>query len=408
MAHGNMLLGYARGSVGDVTFTRANGNQVTRARNRRPKNPKTYGQMYQRSLFANAVKMYQLAISKFFNFAFEDRKPHESDYNAFMRHNVKNSTNITKACFDDMDYPAIGNWMFSSGSLQPLNVINEANSAIVNLKNGVVLPAGAIEPQTVGALSSLLIDNERYFPGDMITIVTYGWGPYGGTSYPFLVPPTDEHETWFTYEQFILDVNSTTQISQFGYSARVNNGTLFMESTGEPFDERYVGICFIHSRNTDGKIQCSTSQLTLSGAYQQAYEDSLADTYIEQVVASWNATGTAILDPNKNGTASDGGKYLFALENTLPATLNTDDSLDFTIAGIELRYGDAITLYVNGTVNRGIYGKSAKVGAWQVSPNPVSPSQNLSMMWKGTDSIIVSRVGLTINGKNIAQYTPGQ
>lgn len=408
MAHGNMLLGYARGSVGDVTFTRTNGNQVTRARNRRPKNPKTYGQMYQRSLFANAVKMYQLAISKFFKFAFEDRRPHESDYNAFMRHNVKNSTNITKACFDDMDYPAIGKWVFSQGSLQPLNVRNEANSVVVDMKSGVTLPTGAIEPQTVGALSSLLIDNERYFPGDMITIVTYGWGPYGGTSYPFLVPPTDEHETWFTYEQFILNTEDTTQLSQFGYDARVANGILFMESSGELFDERYVGICFIHSRNTGGKIECSSSQLEMSGAYQQAYEDSLADTYIEQVVASWNATGTAILDPNKNGTASNGGKYLFSLENTLPATLTTDDSLDFNLGGIELRYGDAITLYVNGTVNRGIYDKSAKVGAWQVSPNPVSPSQALSMMWKGTDPITVSRVGLTINGKNIAQYTPGQ
>lgn len=407
MAHGNMLLGYSRGSVGDVTFTRTNGQQVTRARNRRPKNPKSYGQMYQRSLFANAVKMYQLAISKFFKFAFEDRRPHESDYNAFMRHNVKNSTNITKACFDDMDYPAIGKWVFSVGSLQPLNVINQSNSAIVNLKNGVVLPTGATEPQTVGALSSLLIDNERYFPGDMITIVTYGWGPYGGTSYPFLVPPTDEHETWFTYEQFILDVNSTTQISQFGYDARVNNGTLFMESTGQPFDERYVGICFIHSRNTGGKIECSSSQLTLSGAYQQAYEDSLADTYIEQVVASWNATGTAILDPNKNGTASNEGKYLFALENTLPATLLEGNSLNFQLGGLELRYGDAINLYVNGTLNQGIYGKNSSIGAWAVSPTAASPAQAVSFHWKSADPITVSRVGLTINGKNIEQYNAG-
>ena len=407
MAHGNMLLGYARGSVGDVTFTRANGNQVARARNRRPKNPKTYGQMYQRSLFANAVKMYQLAISKFFKFAFEDRKPHESDYNAFMRHNVKNSTNITKACFDDMDYPAIGNWLFSVGSLQPLNVINEANSANVNLKNGVVLPTGATEPRTVGALSSLLIDNERYFPGDMITIVNYGWGPYGGTSYPFLVPPTGEHETWFTYEQFILDTEDTTPLSQFGYDARVNNGTLFMQSTGEPFDERYVGICFIHSRNTGGKIQCSTSQLTLSGAYQQAYEDSLADTYIEQVVASWNATGTAILDPNKNGTASNGAKYLFIVQEGIPTTVIKGGELSFVLGGIELRHGDAITLYVNGTVNQGTYGQDVLIGGWKLGSDAASPASIVRFLWQGNDPITVSRVGLTINGKNIAQYTPG-
>lgn len=406
MAQGNMLLGYARGSVGDVTFTRTNGNQVTRARNRRPKNPKTYGQMFQRSLFADAVKMYQLAISKFFKFAFEDRKPHESDYNAFMRHNVKNGTNITKPCFDDMDYPAIGKWVFSSGSLQPLNVRNEANSVVVDMKSGVTLPTGATDPQTVGALSSLLIDNERYFPGDMITIVTYGWGPYGGTSYPFLVPPTDEHETWFTYEQFILDPEDTMQLSQFGYDARVANGILMMESTGEPFDERYVGICFIHSRNTGGNIQCSTSQLTLSGAYQQAYEDSLADTYIEQVVASWNATGTAILDPNKNGTASNGAKYLFSVQEGIPTTVVTGGELSIAIGGLELRHGDAIILRVNDTVNQGIYANGAVIGGWKLGSNVASPSQGVTFLWQGTEPITVSRVGLTINGKNLSQYTP--
>ena len=41
MAKGNMLMGYSRGSVGDVTFARIKGQQIARARNRNPKNPKT-------------------------------------------------------------------------------------------------------------------------------------------------------------------------------------------------------------------------------------------------------------------------------------------------------------------------------------------------------------------------------
>lgn len=50
MAKGNHFLGQARGSVGDVTFTRVAGVQVSRARNRSPKNPRTVDQQLQRTV----------------------------------------------------------------------------------------------------------------------------------------------------------------------------------------------------------------------------------------------------------------------------------------------------------------------------------------------------------------------
>lgn len=58
MAKGNMFLGMSRGSVGDVTFYRNRGNQVARARNRTPMNPKTEAQTIQRMILATASKAY--------------------------------------------------------------------------------------------------------------------------------------------------------------------------------------------------------------------------------------------------------------------------------------------------------------------------------------------------------------
>lgn len=58
MAKGNMFLGMSRGSVGDVTFYRSHGNQVARARNRQPANPKTVAQVIQRMILATASKAY--------------------------------------------------------------------------------------------------------------------------------------------------------------------------------------------------------------------------------------------------------------------------------------------------------------------------------------------------------------
>lgn len=58
MAKGNMFLGYARGKVGDVVFSRVNGEQVSRPRNRHPHNPRTNKQLIQRAIMATVMSAY--------------------------------------------------------------------------------------------------------------------------------------------------------------------------------------------------------------------------------------------------------------------------------------------------------------------------------------------------------------
>lgn len=48
----------SRGSVGDVTFYRSRGQQLSRARNRNPRNPKTQSQVIQRAILATASQSY--------------------------------------------------------------------------------------------------------------------------------------------------------------------------------------------------------------------------------------------------------------------------------------------------------------------------------------------------------------
>lgn len=58
MAKGNMLLGKARGSVGDLTFSVSNGEQISRAKAKSVKNPRTDAQMIQRVIMATTVQAY--------------------------------------------------------------------------------------------------------------------------------------------------------------------------------------------------------------------------------------------------------------------------------------------------------------------------------------------------------------
>lgn len=60
MAKGNMLLGYSRGSVGDLTFYRRNAQQISRARARVVKNPKTLAQQMQRTIMRTSVEAYKV------------------------------------------------------------------------------------------------------------------------------------------------------------------------------------------------------------------------------------------------------------------------------------------------------------------------------------------------------------
>ena len=60
MAKGNLFLGYGRGKVGDVVFSRQNGEQVTRARNRAPRNPQSALQMLQRVVMKTSATAYSM------------------------------------------------------------------------------------------------------------------------------------------------------------------------------------------------------------------------------------------------------------------------------------------------------------------------------------------------------------
>lgn len=297
MAKGNMMLGYSRGSVGDVTFSRLKGQQIAKARNRNPNNPKTKTQMMQRSLFVSATKFYQQARAKFFKFAFEDKKLHESDFNAFMRHNVKNGTNMTQEAVKAYNYPALGLWALSKGSLEPFVQKSEGNYYKAN--TGIVVPQSYQVPTKVGELSATLIQSNRFQAGDMLTMVNYGFTRVGEAPVPALAPLNDDYMTYFTFKQMIIDTHSNESLTKYDLGVEVDQTThvLYITSTGAVYDERYVAVCLIHSRQTANGLLVNDSVLLPSVLFDQAVKACADDAYIQQVLNAWGATEEAILSP---------------------------------------------------------------------------------------------------------------
>lgn len=292
-----MMLGYSRGSVGDVTFSRLKGQQIAKARNRNPNNPKTKTQMMQRSLFVSATKFYQQARAKFFKFAFEDKKLHESDFNAFMRHNVKNGTNMTQEAVKAYNYPALGLWALSKGSLEPFVQKSEGNYYKAN--TGIVVPQSYQVPTKVGELSATLIQSNRFQAGDMLTMVNYGLTRVGEAPVPALTPLNDDYMTYFTFKQMIIDTHSNESLTKYDLGVEVDQTThvLYITSTGAVYDERYVAVCLIHSRQTANGLLVNDSVLLPSALFDQAVKACADDAYIQQVLNAWGATEEAILSP---------------------------------------------------------------------------------------------------------------
>lgn len=88
MAKDNLFLGMARGKVGDIVFYRQNGQQITRTRNRAPRNPRSNKQQIQRAILATIGLAYKFG-SAIFDHAFQGLSVGAENQRAFQSENLR-------------------------------------------------------------------------------------------------------------------------------------------------------------------------------------------------------------------------------------------------------------------------------------------------------------------------------
>lgn len=292
MAQGNMLLGYARGSVGDVVFSRSKGKQTSRARNRNPFNPRTDSQMIQRSKFTNASNFFTRGTQALFKFAYEDQKQGESDFNAFMRHNVKNSFLVAKDASETSTYPAFGRWQLSEGSLREIKIqFHEPDEQDEGIYFYFDVP-GMGQSTTWGGFSEKLIEKYNAENGDLLTVLKIKQEGITTEQYPRRGDFFDVPITWDIH-QFALDLDSDDTIS-------IHTNGLFDNAEGRVEIDAEDTVSFeaaamIISRPNSKKLKVSTSFLCCTRGFEDIYT-ALKDPYWrDYVLETWQATGKAIL-----------------------------------------------------------------------------------------------------------------
>lgn len=88
MSKGNMLLGYARGKVGSLVFSRQDNEQIVRARNYHPRNPRTNAQLYQRAIMATVMQAYSVG-KEIFDHSFQNKSVGNMNMREFLSRNAR-------------------------------------------------------------------------------------------------------------------------------------------------------------------------------------------------------------------------------------------------------------------------------------------------------------------------------
>lgn len=315
MAKGNLLLGYGRGKVGSLVFSRRKGEQITRARNTAPANPRTNAQLSQRMKMYAPVKLYRQSMERFFKYAFS-LKSTETIFNGFMRENISIAPWTSRQLAVEqapVPFPA----RMSSGGVggfrqapsysddeYTLNIgeYSVGKSAIAIGSTNYAGVSACIKGSdqnivTIGDASRLLLDSGLGLQeGDLLTFVCVGTTALSVESGDVLYD--GQGSFVFNYKRLKIDTASDVQLSTTGVGIQVNvDKALIGIEIPFNFEEIDFGGCVIVTRNVGSSIDASNTQLVLNPSALEKYNLMRTDAYRAKAAASYKAAPDAYLNP---------------------------------------------------------------------------------------------------------------
>lgn len=291
MAVGNLFQGMARGKVGDVVFSRLNGQQISRVRNRSPRNPNTSKQLVQRAVMANIMAMYS-AGQTIFNHAFQGKAVGAENQREFMKSNVNllrslvvSEMNAGTAAADCKGHVGVRGMNIASPFEGAIISKGTYDQSVFTFENtGFKLPA-VIANETIGAYAARI----GLIPGDLYTFVAYGVG-YDDVMANLNVEEesasgnTDRlYNCRFEYVQFKVKENILANTTAITAATVITDLFDDYQHSGEPFADEFlltgtIGVQDILSYADAGCIGCIRSR---------EYEDLRSNSFLHVSTGKW-------------------------------------------------------------------------------------------------------------------------
>lgn len=385
MSKGNMLLGHARGKVGSLVFSRANGQQITRARAEVVKNPQTDAQVVQRILLNTVAQAYS-RMAAICDHSFEGVKAGQDSMSYFMKQNLNAlrarialygtlATDTVFACPIGQAFMASNDYLISKGSLPAINPNTVAT-------NGLTFDIGS------GSYKAVL-DKYGLQRGDQITFCVIQMDERSVVTFKFariIMDPRNEDgtEAAITSQLFadgsVNKPNAKNEVADFKFS---NIGDGYLISAG--YDT--IAGCIIASRQKeDGTWMRSNSNMRVNSL-------KTVGMTVAAALEDFRSGGIDVVNPKFLNNATQGGAAVAGGGGGSSTTFNivvtsSNTSLGKVSGGGEVERGQSVTLKADVTGGDGFsgwYEGSNKLS----SENPYTFTPTKSMTIVGTFSGVI-------------------
>ena len=267
--------------------------------------------MDQRAKMACAVKFFSQVGANFFKYAFEGKKDKESYFNAFVKTNIYTGGYIGKQASKVFDFPALGAWQISSGTLPEITAPFPQPAV-----NGVSFDVGTVRNPaitTVSGLTTALIssDSSRWREGDILTCLCYC-----ATNYSNLptIYTDQENRALTSVWQIRLSSSDTSALPSLSFPTLEidfdcqldSNGLSFVGSSGTEYTNNLYCFGLIHSRRTPNGLKVSSSTMVAPQSPELLWlVSNPSGSYYNAVIADWQASEEAILQGGLSASTQD-------------------------------------------------------------------------------------------------------
>ena len=312
MAILNGILKKLNGSAGSLTFKQYAGQTVVSEKISVVKRSNTPMQMRQRTKWGNVIQMYK-GICPLINYGFESKPVGKSDYNMFMKVNMKGSdiylTREEVAGGGCIAAP----YQLTQGTLPSIVIVGSGENARTDIKLGdLTIDAETLVKDFAIAVVS---NNPDYDFGDQISFFDVLQRVNAVTGIPYCQ---------FLATNVVLDKASEVKlldmVSKYGF-ATVDGFLGHIEGEG-------AGVfAWVHTRKSSGKTLVSTQSLINNNAEVIA-EYSGAEAY-KRSVKTYGGENSAFLTPGTTTTQATDGSASAGVTPTTPPSgggSGTDES----------------------------------------------------------------------------------
>ena len=281
------LKGSSKKLAGTVIY-QVNGQTRQRELAAKVNNPRTASQQTQRVKWANLVNFYRVNRS-WMKYAYESKKPTQSEYNKLMSLNVTNSPIYLTKQAAASGACVVAPYIMTQGSLPSIQITNSPAGLLSN----IFLPDGFAPTQTstIGEVTNALLEaNPALQAGDQLSFIRFIQLVNETTGYPYVIVRK--------YEVLLLrnsvDIwNNYVPWEFFGVQKYEGANVISVNNGGE-----VGGILCVLSRTISGKTYVSTQSIVLTNN-EAIYDQYSGQAALDAAILSYGSEEDAFLSTDE-------------------------------------------------------------------------------------------------------------